>query len=222
MTCWWYPIDFIQEPRAAGKQNLATNAEFINRKEVAMQNIMIDIESLGTSSNALILSIGAVEFDETGLGQEFHVHIDPDTCVAAGLVIDPRTVMWWMEQSDAARKALLTGKKIPLLKALVQLKEAFDWKGKKVWCNGASFDFPILDNAYRAMGGEAPWEYWNALDYRTVKKIVPQDVLKASVEQAGTAHDALADAKAQALTLIQLMAWVNRNTDVKGKKRAGT
>jgi len=183
-------------------------------------NIMIDIETLGTGTNSVILSIGAVAFNEEGLGKEYHAHIDPQSCTDAGLQIDARTVMWWLTQDDAARKAITTGKQVPLIKALVDLKEAFNWKDVKVWCNGANFDFPILSNAYQALGGEAPWPYWAALDYRTIKNIVPTDVLKACKEQAGTAHDALSDAKAQALTLISLMTWVNRNTDVKGKKRA--
>lgn len=184
-----------------------------------MSNVMIDIETLGTGSDCAILSIGAVEFDENGLGKEFHVHIDLESCTEAGLVIEPRTVMWWLDQSDAARKAITRGKRVPLIKALVGLKEAFNWEKTKVWCNGANFDFPILTHAYRALGGDAPWQYWNCMDYRTIKNIVPTDVLKASLEQAGTAHDALSDAKAQALTLIQLLTWVNRNVETKGKKR---
>jgi hypothetical protein len=185
-----------------------------------MNNIMIDIETLGTGPNSVILSIGAVAFNENGLGGEFEVHIDPQSCTDAGLEIDARTVMWWLTQGEAARKAITSGKQVPLLKALVGLKEAFEWKDVKVWCNGASFDFPILTNAYKALGGDAPWQYWAALDYRTIKNIVPSDVLRACKEQAGTDHDALSDAKAQALTLISLMAWINRNTEVKGKKRA--
>ena len=68
-----------------------------------MQNVMVDIETLGTSSNSVILSIGAVEFDNENLGAEFEVYIDPESCTDHGLVIDAPTVMWWLGQSNEAR-----------------------------------------------------------------------------------------------------------------------
>ena len=39
---------------------------------------------------------------------------------------------------------------------------------REIWCNGASFDFPMLDAAFRAMGGKVPWEYWQQRDVRTM------------------------------------------------------
>lgn len=45
-------------------------------------HLMVDIETMGTSSSSAILSLGAVEFDiETGeTGKYFHITIDLQTC----------------------------------------------------------------------------------------------------------------------------------------------
>lgn len=175
-----------------------------------MENIMIDTETLGTLPGCVILSIGAVEFDANGFGKEFEILIDPESCVEAGLKIDPRTVMWWMSQNDAARNSLLTGVKTPLNVALGQFAEAFDWQGKKVWCNGASFDFPILAAAYDAFNCETPWKYFDCMDYRTVKGLLSRKEVndiekKVAKKFKRCAHKALDDAKHQALMLTEMI-----------------
>ena len=40
------------------------------------ENVMIDLETLSTESNAAILSIGAVMFDKEGLGETFYQIVD--------------------------------------------------------------------------------------------------------------------------------------------------
>lgn len=183
--------------------------------------IMIDIETLGTSSKSAILSIGAVEFDKYGkFVKEFEVKIDPDTCVQAGLIIEPRTVFWWLEQSEEARRSILTGKRISLIEALTQLTDAFDWKGKQVWANGVNFDISILDNAFGAFNCLPPWKYWDVMDYRTVKNIVPRDMYEAKKFEAAVKHSALEDAKAQANTLIAITHWMENLYDQLDLKKA--
>lgn len=180
--------------------------------------IMIDIETLGTRAGCVVLSIGAVQFSDKGLGKEFYVSINPESCTEWGLKIEPRTVMWWLEQSQDARDFLIKGKHVDLDIALAELKSAFKWKGEQVWCNGASFDFPILEAAHDAVGARVPWEYWSTTDYRTLKNIVPREVYEAAKVEPVIKHNALADAIAQAETCTQLLSWINRN--VQEKKRA--
>lgn len=172
-----------------------------------MRNIMLDTESLGIRAGCVVLSIGAVEFfpDEFAFGEEFSVVIDPESCVEAGLKIEPRTVMWWMDQSDEARRALTSQTTVPLDEALVALAKAFDWKDTKVWCNGASFDFPILEAAYDAFDADAPWAYYNTMDYRTLKGLFSRKVYNENLVKPELAHDALSDAKAQATTAMNLL-----------------
>ena len=168
-----------------------------------MNNVMIDIETLGTMTNSVILSIGAVQFGEDGLGDEFYSTINIDSCLERGLVVEGRTILWWMGQDDAARAALGQNE-LSLAAALQGLTNAFDWNNTLVWCNGLNFDLPILDTAYRACGTQAPWAYYNGRDYRTIKSELDRDVFKSLEVKPTVAHDALEDAKAQALTLLAI------------------
>lgn len=169
-----------------------------------MNNIMIDIETLGTAANSVILSIGAVRFDDSGqMDEEFYTNINIDSCLEKGLVVEGRTILWWMGQSDEARAALGLDEH-SLTTALIDLANAFDWKDTLVWCNGLSFDLPILDTAYRACGMQTPWQYYNGRDYRTIKCELSKEDFKALEVKPTTGHNALEDAKAQALTLLAI------------------
>ena len=90
------------------------------------------------------------------------------------------------------------------MKALNEFQQAFNWKNKVVWCNGASFDFPILSNAFLAVGKNAPWAYYNQRDFRTLKNMVSRDDFDKLKVAPMVAHSALADAAAQALTTINI------------------
>lgn len=184
------------------------------------QSIMIDIETLGTKPGCVVLSIGACEFSDKGVSKEFYASINPESCTQWGLTIEPRTVLWWFDQSQDARDFITKGKRVDLDIALAELKAAFKWKGKNVWCNGASFDFPILTAAHDAVGHNVPWEFWSQNDYRTIKNIVGRDVFEACKVEATVAHNALADAVSQANTLINMAKYLEIGTVTKEKKHA--
>lgn len=165
--------------------------------------IMGDIETLGTSPNSVIVSIGAAMFDLTKgeIVDKFYRVIDIQSCVDAGLVIDPGTVVWWMKQSDAARK-VFTEQSFVLPHVL---KEFSAWVGKsdskcRFWGNGATFDNVLVDSAYKAVGLRKPWGYWDDRCYRTVAAMVPH----VKIERSGTHHNALDDAITQAKHLIKI------------------
>ena len=172
-----------------------------------MKNIMIDLETMGTGSNAAICSIGAVEFDlESGtLGREFYETVDLQSSVNAGGAMDAATVLWWLKQSEAASKELLD----PSTDIYVALTLLTDWmcdsetplKEIRIWGNGADFDNVILINAYERLGMVAPWGRRSNRCYRTIKSMNGDLV----IERAGIHHNALDDAKSQAQHLIKLM-----------------
>lgn len=173
------------------------------------RNIMIDLETMGKGPRSAIAAIGAVEFDPygQGLGRELYHRVDLRSSVAAGLVIDADTVLWWLQQSDAARAEITADNRVPLHFALADLREMIAGPNLGdddaiVWANGTSFDFPILGEAYRAIGSRQPWKYFNERDWRTVRKVGPQ----VDFERTGTHHNALADACHQALHLQRVMA----------------
>lgn len=163
-------------------------------------NVMVDLETLGNSSHSAIISIGAVEFTEDGLGRDFYCLVDPQSCQDYRLRMDASTVMWWMQQSDQARAAF-KGKGLTLDTALASFTEWFNPKAC-MWGNGATFDNVILDNAYKAAGMKRPWHFTKDRCYRTLKALYPQ--IKAD-DREGTYHNALDDAVYQANHAIKIL-----------------
>ena len=161
---------------------------------------MIDVETLDTRSTAVILSIGAVEFGPSGLGRTFYQNIDIDTCFAHGLTASASTLKWWMGQSPEARDEAFADYAPSLYAVLQDFIDAFDWRDKRVWANGADFDLPIVGNALRAVGLSEPWLFYNSRCYRTLKNTIPKAVYNALKIEPRLAHNALEDAIAQALT----------------------
>lgn len=168
-----------------------------------MKHIVVDLETLGTVPGCVILSVGAVFFDETGLGAEFYKVINKRSCEEAGLLVNQDTVDWWNKQSMDATQVLRDAEtSVDTLASVLEEFNAFIKQdtGVKVWGNGADFDNPILAKAYEAVGVKQGWLPYNGRCYRTLKNIAPGPKLV----RVGTYHNALDDAKSQALHAIEL------------------
>lgn len=163
-------------------------------------DIMIDHETLGTSPDSAIISIGAVRFnldsneiDDTA----FYASISVDSNLAAGRKIDESTLLWWMKQSPEAQKVFHE----PKMSLEAALTEFLDWFGPtdkdvRVWSNGADFDIPQLVNAMMYFGWEQPWKFYNNRCFRTFKSLPMAK--RAKKPLAVVKHNALSDAIAQA------------------------
>ena len=170
-----------------------------------MKNAMCDLETLGTLPGCSILSIGVVMFDANGLGAEFYTAVSRASCAAAGLVEDANTLAWWSAQSADARKAIDAAEHpdAPTLQEALAKFNAFiksHCPGAKVWGNGAEFDNAILNVALSKVGMRPSWAMQNSRCYRALKGIAPGPKLV----RVGTYHNALDDAKSQALHAIEL------------------
>jgi hypothetical protein len=171
-----------------------------------MNKIMIDIETLDTRSTGVILSIGAVTFNETSIGHSFHRNIDIDSCLKLGMTVSGSTIAWWMEQPDAARK-VFQKQGIHIVNVLDSFSRAFTWsKIEEVWANGTDFDLAMLTNAFDRTGLRRPWPYYKARDYRTARNMFPRELFDKVRFKPQVAHDALEDAQSQALTLQALLS----------------
>jgi len=159
-----------------------------------MKQVMLDIETLGREPGCVVMSIGAVKFGPDGLGDEFHQTISLTDCVKHGLEIEAETLKWWLDQDSETQKELrgLT----PLDSVLRQFNSWYD-NVDEVWANSPSFDCEILEAAYEAAGHQEPWEYYEERDHRTLREL-PQAPSHDEIEDAGTEHNALDDAKYQA------------------------
>lgn len=170
-------------------------------------HVMLDLETMGNTSNAAIVSIGAVVFDPaTGsLGADFEQVINLNSSAYYG-DLDASTVTWWLTQSEEARaifqrntpKSTLKDSLLELNQWLADLGDA---KEIQVWGNGSGFDNVILTNAYKAVRIKPNFSHWNDRDVRTIVEM-GRSILginpKETMEREGTHHSALDDAKFQA------------------------
>lgn len=165
-------------------------------------HVMLDLETMGTGNNAAIIAIGAAAFDKDGVRARYYNTVSLESSIAVGMQMDASTVMWWLQQSEDARKALLVPDQVPLATALEEFSEFYLTyaKGGGVWGNGATFDNTVIGNAYRLTGIKRPWSFRLDRCYRTVREMHPP----LALPMAGTAHNALDDAVYQARYLIKL------------------
>lgn len=166
-----------------------------------MSNIMLDLETLGVKSGSAIISIGACVFDSSGIRDEFHTCIDIDSNLKCGRTVCASTLKWWMNQSVKAR-SIFDRQGVDLTVALYEFAE---WCNKNsvatVWGNGSDFDNAILSDAYSKQSIATPWPFWGNRCFRTMVNVLPPKEL----ERVGVHHDALDDAKTQALHLIKIL-----------------
>lgn len=172
-----------------------------------MKHVSIDLETLGKGPNAAIVQIGWCPFDlHTGEVGEAHVIGVSPTCGD----IDPSTVGWWFQQSEAALQGMVTAidTGVSLSQALQMLTDQLGATHDLcVWGNGATFDITILESAYGRVGRRAPWEFYNVRDMRTIVHAAQElrGFSKRSIVHTGLHHDAGDDAQHQARVITA--AW---------------
>jgi exodeoxyribonuclease VIII len=177
-----------------------------------MNDVMVDLETMGNGPRAAVIAIGAVEMDfvASRIGETFYRVVDLESSVRAGLEMDASTVLWWLKQSDEARLAI-TQPGQSLGQALVDFSAWMQPHGEKkdlcVWGNGAAFDNVILASAYKAANIGMPWSHQSDRCYRMVRALYPE--IPAGPD-TGTKHNALDDAVYQARHLIAMLGPVHQ------------
>lgn len=161
-------------------------------------DLMIDLETLATSPDAAILTVGAVKFDPFGgsITETFYAKIDLDSCHEINLTVSDATIEWWSQQSEEAKnEAFNLDNRIPIDDAFVDLYK-FAWGCERVWSNGAAFDVVICETVFNRIHKAIPWKFWQVRDVRTMFDL-GIDPLRPPV----TAHNALEDARNQAICI---------------------
>lgn len=192
-----------------------------------LNHIMVDLETRGTMAGCIILSIGAVTFDPLAetLGKEFYTVISTEDSKDRLLREEKGTMEWWSKQSEEARKVIYESEQpdAPTLpQALAHFNQWLSSIGTssthRIYGNGADFDNPILRVAYDAGDVKPFYGNWAGRCYRTLKNLdeVFGDThkfhkLDAERHRTGTHHNALDDAKSQALHLMANLARLRRS-----------
>jgi hypothetical protein len=183
-----------------------------------LSDIMIDLETLATSPNAAVLTIGAVKFDpfnndiDNSTCEKLYIRVDLDSCDELGLEVNDDTIAWWAQQSkEAQEEAFSPEGRIHIREAFNQLYK-FCWGAKRVWSHGASFDTVICENIFRKLNKACPWKFWEVRCTRTLFDIGidPQrpPVLK---------HHALEDAWNQTVGVQNVFQRLRSSTQFNGK-----
>ena len=160
-------------------------------------DIMLDIETLATSPDAVVLTFGAIKFDPFNpsiqMSDGIYFRINVDEQIDLGRRVDEGTVAWWGTQSAEVREEALGETDRASLEDFTKALNKFVVGATRIWAQGPVFDIVILENLYRQIGKPAPWQYYAIRDSRTLLKALGDD------RKGGTLlHNALADAVSQA------------------------
>jgi hypothetical protein len=182
-------------------------------------DIMVDLETLGTRQDAIVLEISAVEFNHhTGeIGEVFDAKLDIDDQLLYRRSLNCETLQWWFKQDKDARKNVFDDIiKFPTHTALCEFGNFVercdnkcncdsDRRVVKLWGNGSIFDLGILQNMYETCIHEVklPWKFWAVNDVRTIVDINPD--VKKNCKFDGTPHCAVDDCKHEIKYLVETL-----------------
>ena len=158
---------------------------------------MIDLETLSTNPNAVILTVGGVKFDPTTQMKpysEMYFRVDVDSQTNMGRDVMQDTVNWWSKQPKQISDEAFSDDNRISLDEMVKSINKFSVGVDVFWCQGPLFDYAILQDIYKQMGHPAPWQYWQIRDSRTLFSLVPRDLN----EKRQDLHNALEDCRYQA------------------------
>lgn len=160
-----------------------------------MKDLMIDIETMGTAHNAVMIQLAGVFFDrDTGeLGREFCINISEESCESHGFTKDPKTIEWWNKQDQAILDNIRTDA-FPIEVAIISFYKFYLMvKDVKVWSH-ATFDFVIVQNYLQKF--DRSMNHKHARDIRTLVDL--SGINLKQYDWTKKTHNALDDCKFQA------------------------
>ena len=163
------------------------------------KHMMVDFETLGTTPDSFILSVGAAVFvpSENQI-IKYPIYRTLSSVGQKDRKIDPKTVAWWMNQPI---KPPMNGT-YDLYTALYDLCKTYQEYGcSHLWANGTDFDIPLMHHAMNSFSIATPWKYSDVKDYRTLRKLLPH----IPRPENPSLHNAYEDAKSQALHTSALL-----------------
>jgi len=186
-------------------------------KSAKMNNLMVDIESLGAVPDGVIVQIGACYFDNEGnIGDRFLVNIDIQSSLNLGFKVDKDTLKWWFERSQLITWLSDT---VSVHKALRQFRE-FCYKNKQAELWSHDYDKIMLLTAYKQIGEKFPISYKQFRDLRTLVALSKIKVKKP--EGDPKTHNALDDCVYQVgyvCKALKSLKSVRRTYDVSATQR---
>lgn len=144
--------------------------------------VMIDIETMATSTRAAVIEIGAVVFNFNGApvlydnpdkSDMFAHGVDLVSTLMCGGETDVGTVKWWRDRGGYdpyGRPPVLFPEPIRVvLGRLSEFLESYP-SIEEVWAKGPQFDLAVLAGYYERLKMPLPWAYNAGKDTRTISK----------------------------------------------------
>lgn len=182
---------------------------------------VLDMETLGTSDNAVVLSIGMtyISPDENVTYREllergFYAKLDRKEQIERGRIVEKDTVDWWSQQGEEAREVLSSDGALPfrawhqtlyrwakmhgffLPKTTVLTRGLVDGR----WAESLARTFKVTDEDTSVL----KFPYWRYRDVRTALDILCQGNDKLEVEAPEfVKHHALCDAAIDGLRMLK-------------------
>jgi hypothetical protein len=177
-------------------------------------HLIADLETLGQRPGAVIVDVGLVVFSA---GNPYidgmRVRIDIQSSMDLGFEVDAATLVWWMEQNDAARHTVFSMKRSPtgnlspnFLHVGLASRKIHDFivgvNPAGVWSNGPSFDLSMLAVLFQRCGLDMPWNFRAERCFRTISAMY-SEACPTEPRDGGVKHSAFDDALWEAARLVQ-------------------
>lgn len=187
-------------------------------------HVMIDIETIGLSPEAVVLTVGMVKFDPNSLDEPFdgvHIKLNPTEQKNDGRAINRGTLEWWSEQDPKIREEAFGPEgQLSVREGLAQIIEYFKVLDSKdhnqghvylsqVWGQGYGFDMTILKNLFQQYDMQEPWKFYQERDSRTLFSLLDQDPRPAAGQD--NLHNALSDSYYQAIGVQKALKAIKQN-----------
>lgn len=185
------------------------------------KHFMVDIETLSTAVNAVVLSIGAVEFDPLSgkILREFYHELDLSD--QTNRHIDANTVQWWVKQclvntDNIEFLAKNNNEKDDVAYVLYELGafingsteysivRAKGYEKLSIWACDPDFDIAILNDLYKEHNLPTPWKFSEPKSVSTVRMLTQLAGMEIPTQEAD--HNALNDCIRQAKEVSYFIA----------------
>lgn len=181
-------------------------------------HVALDIETLGVTVGAPVLSIGFAFIDPgKGVVHTSHFSHDFEDAVKAATHVSASTIKWWFKSigedpklAEQFARGDSVGTKLFLRCIDKQITQAYTLAEGlgyvdpednaplvRVWAAPARFDFTLLQALYLSQGQDLPWKHWEERDGRTLHNMFPELRVTPYLK-----HDPVSDAAALAESLI--------------------
>jgi len=174
------------------------------------KHLMVDLETLATTPNAAILSIGAVTFDPNSseIYDDFYYRVELESFDGLDSYIDDGTIEWWSKQDKEAQEEAFNPEGRVDIQTVMDSFYKFCMGATHFWSHGSTFDIIILEYYFRQLGKPYPWNFWQVRDTRTLFDL-GYDPEMPQVKK----HHALEDAVRQAIGVQNMFRKLGRKFD---------